>query len=238
MGSGPLPSLGFNCHVFVDFDGTIATEDTTDRILERFAEPAWQDIEEEWKSGAIGSRECMVRQIDLIRATPAEFDAELASVTVDPGFAGFVALCRSYGFPVTVVSDGLDRSVRTVLSAAGLSLPYFANHLEWTGGNRWRLTFPHASNTCSVLAGNCKCRFSDGEQDRLRLMIGDGRSDFCIAGRCDMVFSKSSLTRHCIAQKIPHLPFGDFCEAGELLANWVAGRTDGMSRTSAHRGDE
>ena len=73
-------------HVFVDFDGTIAPQDTTDLILERFADPAWRDIEEEWRAGRIGSRECMVRQIDLIRAIEEELDAFINEIEIDPGF--------------------------------------------------------------------------------------------------------------------------------------------------------
>lgn len=55
--------------VFVDFDGTISLEDTTDVILERFADPEWRTVEAEWLAGRIGSRECLARQIDLVRAS-------------------------------------------------------------------------------------------------------------------------------------------------------------------------
>ena len=70
-----------NHHVFVDFDGTIAPVDTTDLLLERFADPAWHRIEEEWKAGRIGSRECLVRQIDLVRASPEELDDSFPAST-------------------------------------------------------------------------------------------------------------------------------------------------------------
>ena len=43
--------------VLVDFDGTIALEDTTDLMLERFANPLWRSVETEWVAGRIGSRE-------------------------------------------------------------------------------------------------------------------------------------------------------------------------------------
>jgi hypothetical protein len=31
--------------------------------------PSWRDVEEEWQAGEIGSRECMTRQVSLLRAT-------------------------------------------------------------------------------------------------------------------------------------------------------------------------
>ena len=92
MGYRDVPSSRLNCHVFVDFDGTIAPVDTTDLLLERFADPKWLEIEEEWKSGRIGSRECLVRQIDLVRAAPEELDDFVSRIDIDPGFGN---LCRA-----------------------------------------------------------------------------------------------------------------------------------------------
>src|SRR5258708_36358064 len=60
--------------MFVDFDGTIALEDTTDVILERFALPEWRVVEADWVAGLIGSRECLARQVDMIRARPDDLD--------------------------------------------------------------------------------------------------------------------------------------------------------------------
>ncbi len=210
-----------NCHVFVDFDGTIAPVDTTDLLLERFADPKWQQIEEEWKSGLIGSRECLVRQIDLVRATPEEMDDFVSRIDIDPGFGAFVDRCKAEGFAVTVVSDGLDRTVRSVLRRAGFDLPYFANHLAWLGDDRWRLTFPHARDNCRPLSGNCKCQFADAAAGQVRIVVGDGRSDYCVAERAELVLAKSSLVRHCRDNDLPHLAFSAFDEATGLLARWL-----------------
>ena len=43
----------------------------------------------------------------------------------------------------------------------GFSMPFFANKLEWQGGDRWRLAFPHSRSDCRVGSANCKC--SHGE---------------------------------------------------------------------------
>lgn len=212
------------CRVFVDFDGTIAPVDTTDLLLERFAAPAWREIEEEWKAGRIGSRECMVRQIDLVRATPAEMDAFIRTVDIDQGFQSFVGLFRRLGHALVVVSDGLDRTIRTVLDRNDIDVPYFANHLQWRGDDRWRLTFPHARSDCAALSGNCKCSFSEGRPSELNILVGDGRSDFCLAERADLVLAKSSLLKHCRNAGLPHIAFEDFDEATHQLAGWLEER--------------
>lgn len=214
--------------VFVDFDGTIAVEDTTDLLLERFADACWRDIEEEWKAGKIGSRECMTRQIDLVRMTRSDFEAFVNSIDIDPHFPPFRSLCEDLGHQLTVVSDGIDLTVSTVLRRAGLRLRIKANRLEWIGEDRWRLTFPHCRSDCETLAGNCKCHFAPARRSALRVLVGDGRSDFCLAGRVDLTLSKGSLTQHCERNGLPHMPIADFADAERVFRNWLAARVSAV----------
>ena len=226
MGWTSVSSTRFKCRVLVDFDGTIATVDTTDLLLERFADPAWVDVEEAWKAGRIGSRECMLRQVALVRATPEQLDAFVADIEIDPHFPAFVALCRARGLAVTVVSDGLDRTVGAVLRRHGLDLPFRANHLEWLGGDRWRLGFPHAKDDCRALSGNCKCQFAVAPPGTVRVVVGDGRSDFCVAGEAELVIAKSALARHAAESGMPHFSITSFAEATPLLAAWLDEKPD------------
>ena len=220
--------------VFVDFDGTISVGDTTDLILETFADASWRTIEADWVAGRIGSRECLARQIDLVRATPDTLDAFVRDATIDPHFAGFVALCGAYGLPVTVVSDGLDRIANAMLARAGLRLPVVANHLEWLGGRRWRLGFPHARADCRATAGHCKCATIAAETAGLRVLVGDGRSDFCAAAGVDLVIAKGALAAHCTRSGIPFEPFTTFADASLILARWL----DALGRPLAPQPDE
>ena len=149
------------CQVLVDFDGTIAPDDPTDRLLERFANPLWRVVEEAWQDGRITSRECMRRQVRMLRVSREALNQELRNIRIDAGFYAFLQFCRSYSAEVKIVSDGLDRVVDAALMSAGLSVPFFANKLEWRGGNRWRLGFPFARSDCRVAAANCKCSHAD-----------------------------------------------------------------------------
>jgi 2,3-diketo-5-methylthio-1-phosphopentane phosphatase len=210
-----------NWRILCDFDGTISREDVTDSVLERFALDGWEDIEDEWKAGSIGSRECMLRQVELIRASQADFDRHLDHVEIDPTFPAFVKQCRRAGVPLTVVSDGLDYSIRRVLGRHGLDdLPIMANHLDILGGGRYRLAFPYANEACVGASGTCKCKIAEnkpGQRD-LRLLIGDGTSDMCAASSVDMVFAKDKLLTHCRERGLPFVAFRDFAQVSRLLA--------------------
>lgn len=209
-----------NCHVFVDFDGTIVSRDATDYLLERFAAPEWRDIEQDWQAGRIGSRECLARQTVLLRATPAELDQAVDELDVDAGFASFLRFCRDHGIASTIVSDGFDRVIARVLRRHGFSLPAAANRLEPVGSDGWRLSFPHARIDCRALAGHCKCTTAARETAMLKVVVGDGRSDFCVADHADLVFAKSTLRDLCEAGGMPHVPFRDFHDIVGHLAEW------------------
>jgi len=207
--------------IFVDFDGTISLEDTTDVVLERFADPSWQQVESEWRAGHIGSRECMKRQVELIRATPEELDTLCEEIPLDPHFPDLVALCNQKSIPVTVVSDGLDRTITRMLSRFDIDVPLLANKLVYLGDRRWTLEFLYSDPGCEAGAGNCKCLALTKKPHTLRILIGDGRSDFCASETADLVLAKSALVEHCQANGVPFIVFGNFAGATPLLADWI-----------------
>ncbi len=219
------PAIGYR--VLLDFDGTVAPDDPTDRLLERFADPAWRLIEAEWQAGRITSRACMQRQAALLRATPDELDAAIGQVRLDPGFPGFIAFCRHRGVDVTIVSDGFDRVVEAALQRACLTVSFFANALQWQGGDRWHLALPYRRGDCRTGAANCKCAHGAWDDGR-SIVIGDGRSDFCMAERAAYVIAKGALAEFCRARGLPHAPFASFDDATRRLAEWIDRQSHGM----------
>lgn len=216
-----MPRSHLNCHVFIDFDGTIVPCDATDFLFERFALPEWREIELEWQAGRIGSRECMAHQATLLRASPAEIAEAIGEIEIDPGFAGFIRSCNQNGIKTTIVSDGFDLVIQSMMRRYGIDIPFFANHLEPTEGGQWRVTFPHARENCAALAGNCKCTRALAAPLDIKVVVGDGRSDFCIAGHADVVFAKGKLLDLCRANGTVHFPFDNFFEVGSRLEGWL-----------------
>jgi len=209
--------------VYVDFDGTIAPSDPTNRVFQRFCSPKWLSLERACQEGRLSARATMAQQVELLRATPGALLSYLDSIDIDPEFAGFVAACRRWDLRVVVVSDGLDRVVEYVLRAANVHLPVFANRLTWTGGERWKLEFPYLREPCAASLGNCKCGHRPPRAlAALAVVVGDGRSDFCSAERADLVLAKGQLAAHCQLHNLPHQAIGDFADATLALERWLA----------------
>lgn len=219
--------------IICDFDGTIALEDVTDTLLERFAEPEWRDVEAAWKAGEISSRECMLRQVHMLHAPIEALDECLDQVAIDPGFPAFVALARRHDVDLLVVSDGLDYAIRRILGRFGLGdLPIYANRLELIGQDRYRLSFPHASDGCAKGSGTCKCRIATAtEVPHIRILIGDGASDFCAATSVHLAFAKDKLLVHCRENNLPHVAFADFAQASLLLRDLLRRPPAHVTRT-------
>ena len=163
--------------------------------------PAGKQIEEDWKAGRIGSRECLVRQIDLVRATPSQFDTFVAGIEIDPGFPGLrrplpgrgTRHYRRFGW------SGSCRQFR-ILARTGIKLPHFANHLEWLGADRWRLAFPLCPQRLPGFVGQLQMPASPRPPSARResWSATDGPI-FALRSGADLVFAKAALARHCRA---------------------------------------
>jgi 2-hydroxy-3-keto-5-methylthiopentenyl-1-phosphate phosphatase len=70
--------------------------------------------------------------------------------------------------------------------------------------------------------GNCKCAHRRRGDTVLNVMVGDGRSDFCIAELCQLVIAKGSLLRRCQQNGLPHIAMSDFADANAQFAQWLS----------------
>ena len=212
------PAAGMR--IICDFDGTITPQDTTDRVLDALADPAWRDLEARWVSREISASDCMRQQIALIGGGQAELDAVLDGAALDPGFTDFIAWAEHRGLPVEVVSDGVDYFITRILARHGLAhLPVTANHLAGEPGAR-RLEQPWSRKGCAAGSGVCKCEVTGpwaGERPTV-VYVGDGRSDFCVSGRVDHLFAKGALADYATARGQTFEAFNTFHDVTRALA--------------------
>ncbi len=208
--------------VFCDFDGTVTTRDVVLELLVALADPSWMATESEWEAGRISSRECLAKQIPLIRGGWPAIERVLGTVTLDPTFAGFAAWCGSHEVPLIIVSDGLDQVIRWLLARGRIAVSaIWANHLEVHEDGTLSITFPHPSRGGDCRAGLCKCQILE-QAASCRVVVGDGLSDLCWASQADHCFAKGRLLASCRAQQIPCRPFEDFTTMQRALTTLLA----------------
>ena len=197
--------------IYCDFDGTITVRDSVDFLLEHVAGDGWELIEKAWERGEIGSRECMDRQVALFEGGWPAIEKVLAKIEIDPSFKAFAKWCQDRQIEFNVVSDGIDRTIEFILRREGIVVSTVAaNHLV-EEGNSLCLEFPFKSEDKSCASGVCKCKILEKNAGRLkRVFIGDGRSDFCCAGKSDILFAKHKLATYCQESGISFIPFQSF----------------------------
>jgi 2,3-diketo-5-methylthio-1-phosphopentane phosphatase len=211
--------------VYCDFDGTITRGDTIDVLLERLAHPSWKEVEARWERGEIGSRECMAQQVPLLQGGWAAVEKVLDDVKIDPTFPKFANWCRQNGVPLKIVSDGIDRVIHYILKREKIVVSnVLANHLVDNADGSLDLTFPYAPQVAGCGSGMCKCKIlSMGSSRPMKVVIGDGRSDFCWSAEADMVFAKTKLVGHCQSKGIPYTSYEDFVSIRANLQEKLAG---------------
>lgn len=227
--------------LFLDFDGTISERDAIDAMLEAFADPRWLAIEEQWKAGRIGSRQCLRAQISLVRAAPRDVNAMLDSIKVDEGFGVLLETCAKARVPVQVVSDGFDYCIRRILSNANQQVarlisgvPIFSSHLK-PSGERWRAEFPYFAESCAHGCATCKPEVMQqlGGSQSFHIFVGDGLSDRYAALSADLVFAKKGLAKFCREQSIAYLPYESLREVAAYLDAWLGAEADLKAEAAA-----
>ena len=199
--------------ILSDFDGTITPTDSLFYFFEKYADKKWLDVEQEWTEGKISSKECLIREFDLVKNLSEELITEyLSNITIDKTFIDFYRKIKEKNIDFFVVSDGIDYFINKILEKSGLkSLSIISNHGEFSNG-KFILSFPNDCPKCKNNAGTCKCNVVEQKRKKYREIIyfGDGTSDFCVADKVDKLFAKTKLFDFCNQHKIIATSFEKF----------------------------
>ncbi len=228
-----LLTQGMPVSFLVDYDGTIATEDVSDVLVDRYV--ADQDevrrVFRAQEEGLLGSRAVTRWDMDVLPRNAELLRREAAQVPQDEGFPAFVHAARAAGALVEVVSDGLGFYVAPNLARLDpslASLPVATNENLVSGPAG--VSFPYGHPACLV-CGTCKRERVrlHGAGGRVVVFIGDGASDRYAAHHADLVFAKDSLLAWGRATGRAFLPWVTFAQIQE----WFAGaQLDGRLPTS------
>jgi 2,3-diketo-5-methylthio-1-phosphopentane phosphatase len=221
MNSEPIPVRA----VVVDFDGTVCEQDVSEELLKAFAPPGWWEIDRRFQRGEIGSRECLVRQVEMLRTGwPELLTFALASFHIHPSFAPFASWAKAAGIEVAVASDGMGFYVEPMLRAGGVDgVTVVTNDLA---NGALTLSFPNAHPRC-IGCGTCKMLAVQRHRERFGpvAFVGEGHSDRYGALYADVVFAKEHLVDVCRSDGVPFHPWRTFDDVRATLENLTAIQT-------------
>jgi 2,3-diketo-5-methylthio-1-phosphopentane phosphatase len=198
--------------LFIDFDGTITRQDVGDALFERFGGERSVGAVERYREGLLSAADCFREECDACGlVNKAEMDAFLDNQEIDGTFADLVRFGAERGFPLTILSDGMDYYIRRILERHDLGgVASFANilHLvpEGTPGVvRFSPAFPYRDEVCDRCAC-CKRNhiLTRSADDDIIVYIGEGYSDRCPARYADIVFAKDDLLKFCQRENISY----------------------------------
>ena len=204
--------------LFIDFDGTIATEDVGNRFFTTFCGGQNLDLVERWKRREVTSIECLRGEAALIMASETELIEFSRQFEIDDGFHRIYEICMESNIPVRIVSDGLSLYISEIMTKYGFAdIPIYANDAIFEDG-RVDVRFPHIEYSCGHCA-NCKggairTLLSPGNES---IFIGDGYSDLCAIEEADYLFAKGDLADYLRRNNGTFLPFKTLHDVAEQM---------------------
>lgn len=204
---------GSRLKVFVDFDGTITTEDVGDAIFRKFGDQqSVEQIINDLHNDKISSKLCwdlLCNSVkEIIENDLVDF---INNMSIDPSFKSFVRFCDENKIELFVLSDGFDYYIKRILDREGLShLKFFANKLQIVDG-KLVPEYPYFNPDYPSSANPKQNHIMNNSSDEdYTVYVGDGNSDKEAAQYCDYIFAKNSLLKFCERERISYWPFNDF----------------------------
>jgi 2-hydroxy-3-keto-5-methylthiopentenyl-1-phosphate phosphatase len=202
-------------HVFIDFDGTVTTDDVGYNFFKHFAHGQAEPIVQKYRRGEVNAVECLQTECDIYNEYPAparDVREFIKNQPLCPGFSEFIEYCKAHGIATTILSAGFDFYIRPILDSLGLDdIELYATPTFIKQGRIYPEFVRYDKTVCEHCA-DCKAeRIKEltrpGEK---AVFIGDGHSDSHGAEQADIVFAKSFLADYLQNKRIDFIPYNDF----------------------------
>lgn len=223
--------------IYIDFDGTVITQDMGEKLVNKFGDAVEvEKIIQRWIAQEITSPESWIQMLATIEAIEdKDIDELVSTITLDPEFLNFVSYCRTNGFEMRILSDGLDLYINKILERENLlNIERYSNKAVIGSDKKIVPVFPYGDAECKQ-CGNCKRNhiINSSSDEDFTVYIGDGYSDTCPAQYCDFIFAKRSLLKFCERERISYSPFNDFSDVIKKLDEYK-GKKNLKKRHQAH----
>ena len=205
-----------------DFDGTITTEDIGDALCDRFADPAWRDLDAAWLRGELSLPEAQRQMWSLVRASREELLAHARAVgAFRDGAEELFAAARRGDIELVIASGGFDLYIDALLGERVTSLAGRYHNRLVSEGDRVVLELAQGigCERCAVCKGEVVRRWL--APGRRVAFCGDGSSDRCAAGVAPELFAVEggALARHCAERGLSFVSIRDLRVVLEALCD-------------------
>jgi 2-hydroxy-3-keto-5-methylthiopentenyl-1-phosphate phosphatase len=201
-------------YLFIDFDGTISSEETLSGALRLMNPPDLKATTKRMLAEEITLREGIHELFGKVPSSRfGEIEAYYKSVPLRAGFGELLEYCGTANIRVVIISGGLRQMVE-------MKLAPFMRHIT-------------AIHSVYVdLSAQTMRLVSDFEDDREIMSktavmacytydkcacIGDGYTDFRMAAQSGLVFARDQLAEYLDSQKRPYHRWNDFFDVLEVL---------------------
>lgn len=201
--------------LFVDFDGTITTEETLEGTIKLFTNPEeYQKVYKEFQAGKVTLANVVHYAFSQIPSSQfGKIRDYYASVPIRPGFAACLETAGEKGIPVVIISGGLGPCIEEKLApyrkqlldvyalATDCSGPTIALHSDYEEGNE-------------IMS---KVRVMERYSYRQALCVGDSFTDVEMAKASSVVFARDRLAAILTKAGLPFHPYETFFDVDKVL---------------------
>ncbi|MFA5585407.1 MAG: HAD-IB family phosphatase [Saccharofermentanales bacterium] len=203
--------------LFLDFDGTITSEETLEGAMRLCIDPAlYAEKEAEMREGKRSLADTLHLAFGLIACERLEaIKAYVRGVPIRPGFEALLDTAASQGIPVVVISGGLKPCIDEKLA------PYRDRLLDVysvetdCGGDRIILRSPYEAEGDLMEKTRVMARYDY----RKAICAGDGYTDRRMALASQVVFARDKLALLLDSQGVPYRPWQDFYDLAAFISS-------------------
>ncbi|MFY4776799.1 2-hydroxy-3-keto-5-methylthiopentenyl-1-phosphate phosphatase [Metabacillus sp. RGM 3146] len=207
--------------LFCDFDGTITENDNIIQIMKHFQPTGWENIKNTVLSREVSVREGVGKIFSLLSSSEKNSIIEfvLSTASIREGFKEFVHYAKENGFPLYIVSGGIDFFVKPILKGIIQEDLIYCNSASFEG-ETIEILWPHSCDSnCQNDCGCCKPSIIRQltEKNNEIIVIGDSVTDLEAAKLSDFVIARDYLLDNCRELSLRHESFTDFFDVMDIL---------------------
>lgn len=201
--------------LFIDFDGTITTEETLEGTLKRFMPKFWYYWKGiQFKLGFVTLATMVHYGFEKIKSSKFEdIMAYVRSVPVRDGFRELLETCQELDIPVVIISGGLRPCIREKL-APYEDLLLDINDMELDCSGKTMKVYSDYEEGEHIMS---KPRVMEKYAYKHCMCIGDSYTDFYMAKESDLAFARDRLAKYLDKDGIPYVPYDTFFEVAQAI---------------------